>query len=531
MTAVDSPATELASLWGTDVVADPDAPGLLYHPRPASIPRLLTGTRRWASRAFLVQGERRIGFGAFLDALPRAAAWLTAQGARPGGRVLLLSYNSPEFVLAVWACWWAGLVPVLGNRWWSDQEIEHAITLTEPDVVLSDRTAPDGQDPGVWRPITELAPCFAGGGTGRRQDPVEPGDERAIGLVLFTSGTSGAPKAVALSHRSVVANQHNLLSRSRMLPQHIPDDAPQQVMLACTPLFHIGGVSNAITQLILGGRLVMTTGRFDAGEVLELIERERVHRWGGVPTMAARVLAHPDFDTRDLSSLRSFPLGGAPVSDALLERMRTKLPQLRTRGLANTWGMTESGGFVTVAGNHDLERHPGTVGRPYPVAELRILDPDETGRGEILLRSPTVMHGYLGVSDGTVDEHGWLHTGDLGRINDEGYLFLDGRSKDIVIRGGENIACAHVEQALLAHPDVTEAAAFGVPHEDLGEELAAAITHHPGATPTAEELTAFLRDRLAHFEIPTRWLIGTDPLPTLAGEKVDKKTLRTELDR
>src|SRR5690606_2349639 len=144
------------------------------------------------------------------------------------------------------------------------------------------------------------------------------------------------------------------------------------------------------------------------GEVLELIEREKVHRWGGVPTMAARVLAHPDFDRRDLSSLRSFPLGGAQVSTALLERMRTKLPQLRQRGLANTWGMTESGGFVTVAGNRDLERFPGTVGRPYPVAELRIRDPDETGRGEIMLRSPTVMLGYLGIDDGTVDADGWL---------------------------------------------------------------------------------------------------------------------------
>src|SRR5690606_26784176 len=163
-----------------------------------------------------------------------------------------------------------------------------------------------------------------------------------------------------------------------------------------------------------------------------------------VPTMAARVLAHPDFARRDLSSLRSFPLGGAQVSPALLERMRTKLPQLRQRGLANTWGMTESGGFVTVAGNRDLELFPGTVGRPRPVAEQRSDAPDATGCGEIRLRSPTVMLGYLGGQDGTVDSDGWLRTGDLGRLNDDGYLFLEGRAKDIVIRGGENIACAHV---------------------------------------------------------------------------------------
>ncbi|HWD05864.1 MAG TPA: class I adenylate-forming enzyme family protein [Kribbella sp.] len=519
----------LASLWGTDVVRDPEGPCLLYAPRPASITGMLAGTRRWSERTFLVQGERRIDFGTFLDAVPRVAAEFAARGARVGDHVFLLAYNSPEFVLSIWAAWWAGLVPVLGNRWWSDREIEHAVELTKPVLALSDRARPVGATGTDWLAIQDQQEAFDADSAGI--DVREPQDEVSPGLVLFTSGSSGAPKAVVLSRRSVVANQHNLLSRSRQLPQDVPDDAPQQVMLACTPLFHVGGVSNLITQLILGGRLVMTTGKFDAGEVLELIEREGVHRWGGVPTMAARVLAHPDFDRRDLSSLRSFPLGGAPVSAGLLDRMRAKLPQLQRRGLANTWGMTESGGFVTVAGNRDLERFPGTVGRPYPVAELRILDPDDTGRGEILLRSPTVMNGYLGLDDGTVDADGWLHTGDLGRLNDDGYLFLDGRSKDIVIRGGENIACAHVEHALLAHPDIVEAAAFGVPHEDLGEELAAAVTHRPGTAPTAEELRSFLRGRLAHFEVPTRWRIGDQPLPTLAGEKVDKKTLRNELER
>lgn len=519
----------LASMWGTEVTRDPAGPCLLYSPRPSSITAMLAGARRWSDRTFLVQGERRIDFATFLDAVPCVAREFAQQGARPGDKLFVLAYNSPEFVLAIWAAWWAGLVPVLGNRWWSDQELQHALTLTGPALTLSDRAAPSCSSGTPWLPIQDLGDAFGRDRPGAAV--AEPDDDRSAGLVLFTSGSSGAPKAVVLSHRSVVANQHNLLTRSRQLPQDVPDDLPQQVMLACTPLFHVGGVSNLITQLILGGRLVMTKGRFDAGEVLELIERERVHRWGGVPTMAARVLAHPDFDLRDLSSLRSFPLGGAPVSASLLDRMRTKLPQLQRRGLANTWGMTESGGFVTVAGNRDLERFPGTVGRPYPVAELSILDPDETGRGEILLRSPTVMLGYLGLDDGTVDADGWLRTGDLGRLNEEGYLFLDGRSKDIVIRGGENIACAHVEQALLAHPDIVEAAAFGVSHEDLGEELAAAVTHRADSVPTPEDLRTFLRGRLAHFEIPTYWRIGGDPLPTLAGEKVDKKGLRAELER
>jgi acyl-CoA synthetase (AMP-forming)/AMP-acid ligase II len=246
--------------------------------------------------------------------------------------------------------------------------------------------------------------------------------------------------------------------------------------------------------------------------------------------MATRILEHPDFEDRDLSSLTSFPLGGAPVPDALLDRLREKLPQLIRRGLANTWGMTETGGYVTVAAGTDLVDHPGTVGRPYPVAELRIASAGADGVGEILVRSPTTMSRYLGESaDDAIDADGWLHTGDMGRMTGDGYLYIEGRIKDIVIRGGDNIACAYVEQHLLAHPDVVEAAAFGVPHDDLGEELVAAVVHRPGLEVTAQDLTTFLRARLAKFEIPTRWMIGAESLPMLAGEKVDKRTLRRRI--
>jgi acyl-CoA synthetase (AMP-forming)/AMP-acid ligase II len=285
-------------------------------------------------------------------------------------------------------------------------------------------------------------------------------------------------------------------------------------------------VSNLLTNLITGGLLVMSAGRFDSTEILRLIEAERVQTWGGVPTMAVRILEHPDFESYDLSSLRSFPLGGAPLPAALLERMVAKLPQLEKRGLANTWGMTETGGFMTVAGNSDLKDRPGTVGRPYPVVEIRIDEPDHAGSGEILVRAPTVMLRYIGIDDGTIDAEGWLHTGDLGHLDDDGFLYLDGRSKDIVIRGGENIACAHVEQRLLAHPDVIEAAVFGISHDDLGEELVAAVTHRVGSPVAAAVLKEHCAGQLAYFEIPTLWQIDDVPLPTLAGEKLDKKSIK-----
>lgn len=441
--------------------------------------------------------------------------------------MVLLAHNTPEFVLTVWACWRIGSVPTLANRWWSPTEIEQAMVKVRPAAVVSDATP--GELPDLHCPVLTvdlLAQAWSAsvGQTELAPPLVEESDPAAI---LFTSGSTGAPKAVVLSHRSVIANQHNLLLRSGRLTKGNHLARPGPVTLVCTPLFHIGGLSSLMTQLLIGGTLVLTGGRFDAGEVLRLIEQERVELWGGVPTMALRVLEHPDFARHDLSSLRSFPLGGAPVPHALFERMRRQLPQLRVRGLANNWGMTESGGFLTVAGARDLGQHPDTVGRPYPTVEIRIdASGDGDGDGEILVRSPTLMSGYLASEEQPVDADGWLHTGDVGRFDGE-LLFLTGRSKDIVIRGGENIATAHVEQALTSHPAVSEAAVVGVAHDDLGEELAAVVCLRPNVTIGVQDLRNFLRGRLAYFEVPTRWDLSQKRLPTVAGEKVDKHYLRS----
>ncbi len=520
----------MQSPWGEEVAEGRYAghAGLIYPQRPQSFAELFTGAERWSQRIFLVQGDRRITFGDFFAAVDAARAVLEPLGIRPGDRVVLLGYNSAEWVVALWAIWSLGAVPVLGNRWWSPREAEHSIALVAPRAVITD--AADLSVPaGVSvLDINELGQCF-GSVTHTLPGLPGPASEDSPVAVLFTSGSSGMPKAVELPFRAVVANQQNVLVRSRQLPQFLDPEAPQPVNLVCTPLFHVGALATLLTQVITGGRIVLTRGRFDPAEVLALIETEGVQRWGGVPTMAVRVLEHPALDTHDVSSLRSWPLGGAAVSPVLLERMARRLPQLARRGLANTWGMTEGAGFFTVAGSADLARYPASVGRPYPTVELAIHDPDPDGVGEVLVRSPTVMLGYIGIDSGPVDSDGWLHTGDLGHLNEEGYLFIDGRSKDMVIRGGENIACPHVEAALLSHPDVVEAAAIGLPHPDLGEELAAVVVHRTGVrAPTEEELTRHLRGVLAYFAIPTRWRIREHPLPTVAGEKVDKKGLAAE---
>ncbi|KUI30894.1 AMP-dependent synthetase [Mycobacterium sp. IS-1742] len=513
--------------WDTEVFDGVYAghPGRLYRRSPTTIGDLVAGTRCWTDREFLVHGERRITYADFRSALGRAGAQIAGLGVRPGDRVMVFGYNSPEWVLAVFALLLHGAVPVLGNRWWSPVEVDHACELLDLRHILTD-TALDTAT--ATSPLADLESAFgpAGHPTSTGDAGLEP-DLDDVAVILFTSGSSGLPKAVELSRRSVIANQQNILARNGRLPHLLDADSPQAVSLASTPMFHIGGLSSLLTHFLTGGRIVLAQGRFDAAQVMSLIERERVQIWGAVPTMAVRVLEHPEFGSRDLSSLRSWPLGGAPVSPDLLERIRETLPNLRERGLSNTWGMTEAGGFLTVADSRDLRARPGTVGRPYPVVELRIDRPDAEGVGEVLARSPTVMLGYAGrADDETVDADGWLHTGDLGHLDGDGFLFIDGRSKDIVIRGGENIACPHVEAALTSHPAVVEAAALGLPHPDLGEELAAVVVYRTGATPpTDDELRRHLAGVVSSFAVPTRWLIRSEPLPTLAGEKIDKKAL------
>lgn len=524
----------MQSAWGDEVVNGHHGrhPGLVYRQRPHTFTELFGGVERWEQRTFLAQSDRRISFGQFFAAVRTARERLAALAITPGDRVMLLGYNSPEWVLALMSIWSLGAVPVLGNRWWSHPEAAHGMGVVAPRAVITDAAELVGVCGSPIVDIAGLSECF-GDATGGPLEIPGPGDENDPAVILFTSGSTGIPKAVELPFRSVVANQQNVLARSRQLPHLIPADGPQAVNLISTPLFHIGAFATLITQIITGGRIVLNTGRFDPEQVLTLIEREQVQRWGAVPTMAARLLEHPGFDSHDLSSLRSFPLGGAPVPPVLLERLARALPQLQGRGMVNMWGMTEGGGFFTVATGADLERFPKTVGRPLPTVQLRIEAPDDDGTGEILVRSPTVMRGYVGVdgetSPETIDSDGWLHTGDVGHLNADGYLFIDGRSKDMVIRGGENIACPHVEAALARHPDVMEAAAIGLPHHELGEELAAVVVYRPGGrAPTEEELIRHMAEEVAYFAVPTRWWIRAEPLPTVGTEKVDKRGLAAE---
>jgi long-chain acyl-CoA synthetase len=246
--------------------------------------------------------------------------------------------------------------------------------------------------------------------------------------------------------------------------------------------------------------------------------------------MISRVLNDPSIEGRDLSSVRAISLGGAPVLPEIVTRIKARFPNVE-RGVSQVYGLSEAGGTLTAASGRDLTERPGTAGRPLPIVELRIDLPDEKGTGEVVARTPSQMLGYWGqapdggMDPGDIDDGGWLHTGDLGHLDADGYLFITGRLKDLIIRGGENIASTHVEDVLLKHPEVQEVAVCGRPDPELGEIVAAAVVLSPGSRVTVPELRSFAAEHLAYFEIPSSWWLRTEPLPANDVGKVRKRDL------
>jgi long-chain acyl-CoA synthetase len=509
--------------WGTRISRRTrGVPFLMYAPRRTHVAELLADAAPFAARTHLVQGERRIDFAETIRRVDAVAGLLHARGVRPGDRLLIQAPNSPEWVIAFWAGLRLGAIVAPGNSWWSEPEVVHAVRLVSPALVIGDATrlakVPENT------PRLDIATLSEPGDFPPPPWPSAQEDDPA--LIVFTAGTTGAPKGVVLAHRSVIANLHNLLVISNRLPHQLDPSRSAPVNLQSGPLFHMGGVQSLLLNLLSGSTMVFLAGRFDAGEVLALIARERVTVWGAVPTMASRVVEHPDIAAHDLASVRSISMGGAPVQPRLLEDLRTYFPNAR-RGLSTIYGMTETGGTVASASGALMADHPSTAGKPLPVCELFIDSPDEHGDGEIVVRTPGQLVGYWGETEtDLLDADGYVHTGDQGRLVD-GLLFVTGRIKDLIIRGGENIAPAHVEAALLTHPAVRNVAVIGRPDHDLGEVVAAAIQVEAPEAVTPAELAAHVAPLLAGFAVPAQWWITTDPLPMTDAGKPDKRTLRT----
>ncbi len=521
--------------WSAEVVPGVvnGHPCRLYASRPASLSEVVAHSRRWADRDYLVQGARRLTFAQHERAVLAIAEQLRELGVRPGDRVAVFAANTPEWVAVFFGVIELGAVVVPFNGWWSVAEVSAACASTDPSLVLVDERRRERVPPGVrTMPLEDFAPAFNAGpltesaGLTSRFDRDEQVDENDPAMILFTSGTTGLPKGAVLSHRALVANLQNLLVVSRRLPDETSEPS-SSVTLVGLPLFHIGAIQLILVPVVTGGRVVFTEGRFDPEVVLATIERERITMISAVPTMMERMLARAadgDAAGRDLGSMRTVVLGGSPVSTDLLARVGGLFPNA-TRGIGQLYGATECGGMISTGVAAQIAAHPGSSGQLGPVVEAKVdgaLEPG--GEGELLVRSPACMDGYWGLPDDpTLDADGWVHTGDVGHVDDEGFVYVTGRLKEVIIRGGENIAAPLVEARLRRHPGVAEAAVLGLPHAELGEEVGAVIV--PKGPLDLHEVEAFLREGLAAFAIPTRWWLRDEVLPTNDSGKVLKHAL------
>jgi long-chain acyl-CoA synthetase len=519
--------------WGTAVtqIEVDGHPCRVYEDRPRHLSEVFQEAARWPDRDYVVQGTERLTYAELSQLVNAARTNLMGKGVGAGDRVMLLGMNSVQWVVAFWAMVTMDVVAVPANSWWTKSEVEQAILLTTPKLVVADERRrelmPDHVEVMPMEDVASNSGLAAGSRPAFDEDRLE--DQPA--LIVFTSGTTGAPKGATLSQRAVISNLHNLLLASGRLPGSESGRSSQRTNLYTSPLFHQGGVQILLSVFVTGGKLILLEGRFDAARVLEIIEKEQVTTWGGVPTTLLRTASHPDLAIRDVTSLRTISLGGASVPTKVVEDACRAFPNA-SRRVGSMYGSTETGGAVTTASGHELAERPGTVGRPLPVVELRLDEcaHPEGGVGEILVRSPSAMSRYWAHdADDTVDGDGWVRTGDIGRFDADGYLYIVDRSKDVIIRGGENIASAHVEACLLEHPQVREAAVIAVPDDELGEVVGAVVVVDGNdEAPDDHVLRTHAMRTLAHFEIPTHWWHRHEPLPVNAVGKVDKNAVKKQ---
>jgi acyl-CoA synthetase (AMP-forming)/AMP-acid ligase II len=487
-------------------------------------------------------------------------------GVGSGDRVAIAMRNYPEWVFSYWAIVSLGAACVGMNAWWTTDEMKYGLADSAPKVLIADgervervlpvldelrRSAPlhviavrhDGDlpaDASRWDEVVDPATAPAD----LPPAEIDPDDDACI---FYTSGTTGFPKGAQLTHRGSVHNLMHLVFMTTAAglaaakagtPAPAPalgaDGQPRQnVFMAPTPLFHVTANNCLLHPATLSGSRIVFTYKWDAGRALELIEREGVTNFSGVPTMSRELLMHPDWNTRDTSSLAGMGGGGAPLQPDLVDKIDKSL----AGGVPSTgYGLTETHGIVTANAGALYVAKPASCGRVVPTLEAKLIDElgnevEPGGVGEICVRGSVVIKGYLNRPEATAEaiQDGWFRTGDIAHIDEDGFVFIVDRAKDMVLRGGENVYCSEVEAAIYEHPGVAEVAVFGVPDDRLGEIVGAAIVLAAGTSLSEDELRAELSTRLAKFKIPERIWFLNEALPRNANGKFVKRELRASL--
>ncbi|MBJ7306416.1 MAG: acyl--CoA ligase [Acidimicrobiia bacterium] len=509
---------------------------------------------RPADDVYLVFEDERWTNGDMVKSIDEIATVLVERyGVTKGDRVAINMRNFPEWITAFGAATSIGAIAVLVNAWWTGPEIEFGLVDADAKVLITDRERVDRIGDRlqalnihglVVRAEGDLPP-----GCDHLADVVSPGATMPIveihpdddATILFTSGTTGVPKGAVSTNRGVISGLFAFACRTtvealRWAPDTPPDPSTAAPSIpACfiltVPLFHVTGcVPVMLGSVTTGARLVMMH-KWDPLRALQLIEREKVTNFVGVPTMSQDLVSHPDFAKYDTSSLKNVGGGGAPMAPELVRKIEGSFAGKASPQLG--YGLTETNGYGPGNTGPDYMAKPSSTGRVVPIMGVKIVDPNGSEQpngevGEVCLSGPMLIRGYWNRPEATAESirDGWLHTGDLGYLDDQGFLYVVDRIKDMVLRGGENVYCSEVEAAIFEHKNIHEVAVFGLPHERLGEEVVAALLPTPGKTIDIDELTAFLAERIAPFKIPSQWFVRDEPLPRGATGKILKREIR-----
>ena len=534
----------------------------VYAQRMRSLREIAQGAAARGDDTFLAYGDREYGFDDFVaEANGMGHLLATEYGIGPGDRVAVLSQNNPEWCLAFWATVAQGAILVGLNGWWKADEVLYGLQDSGATVLFADRKrferiadrldeAPELAHVFLIDATPDDFPDTPGSatlhsvdvltGAPRDEFPDTAIDEDDAAVIFYTSGTTGKPKGAISTHRSMIANLQNTIYSTVSSTMANPSGGSAlgggpTVSLLTSPLFHVSGChSGLVVGLLAGIKIVIPEGRFDPVHVLRLIQDHQVTVWATVPTMVWRVCEHPGRHDYDTSSVTTVAFGGSPSADELQRKIADTFPQVRST--SNAYGLTETSSVATVISGDDAKRKPWSVGPPVPTVEVRIVNAageplGEGETGEVCIRGPILMKGYWNKPEATaeaIDADGWLHTGDIGHLDEDGYLAITDRKKDMIIRGGENIYCVEIENRLVLNPAVADAAVIGVAHPELGEEVKAVVQVEPGHELSEDDVRRWVAAELADFKVPAYVEVQSDPLPRNASGKLLKNVLRGE---
>jgi len=509
---------------------------------------------QFGDRTFMVYEDERLSYAETYARIAALAHYLVNQlEVRKGDRVAIAMRNYLEWPIAFYAVTAIGAIAVPINAWWKGEEIEYGLADSGASVLIADHERAELLEPHypklelrsvlVARPARALGPGFVdmalamSGATPELRLPAAEVEPDLEATIFYTSGTTGNPKGALGTHRNLLTNimsaafaqARGQLRRGAELSDPAAS-AAQRAILVSVPFFHVTGCHSVLCANVAGGNKLVLMHRWNPERALELIERERVNQFGGVPSMVWQVLESPDFAKRDTSSIMAVGYGGAPASPELVRRINESF---RTATPSNGYGMTETSAICTINNGIDYMRKPDSIGTPVAVVEVKVVDEEgnalpEGQVGELCMRGPNIVLGYWNKPEATAQtfRDGWCHSGDVARIDEEGFVYIVDRAKDMLIRGGENVYCVEVEDVLYSHPAIMDAAVVGIPHPILGEEVGAVVQVVPGAKVSEQELRDYVSERLARFKVPVRIDLRMEPLPRNANGKILKRELR-----